>query len=134
MSARGSIVVFAVLVVLAACKNDPDSTRGVAELFLDAHYVNIDLTQAEGLVAGVASEKLAKEKHLVGDQQIDEGTRKPTVHYRLVDERPDGENRSRFIYRATFTVEGAGRFERQILLVLRREPEGWKVVNFEEFE
>ena len=39
-----------------ACHSDPESTRGVAERFLDAHYVNIDLPAAEALAAGVAKD------------------------------------------------------------------------------
>ena len=119
---------------VSACRSDPESTRGVAERFLDAHYVSIDLRAAETLAAGIAREKIGKERSLVGEQGIDESTRKPTVHYRFVEERPDDEGRSRLIYRATFSVADAESLDRRILLVLRREPEGWKVVNFEEFE
>lgn len=138
MSLSTKFLVAALLLLVASglegCRSDPESTRGVAERFLDAHYVNIDLPAAERLASGVAREKIGNERRLVGEQTIDEGTRKPTVHYRFLEERLEGDARSRLLFHATFTVASAESFERRILLVLRREPEGWKVVNFEEFE
>jgi hypothetical protein len=122
------------LAALWACRADPESSRGVAERFLDAHYVNIDLAAAAALTAGLAERKLAEERRLTAGQAIDETTRKPSVYYRLLEETSDGADRSRFVYRATFSVPGAEVFERRILLLLRREPQGWRVVNFEEFE
>ncbi|MEA2624251.1 MAG: hypothetical protein QOD06_296 [Candidatus Binatota bacterium] len=127
----------ALLVVAAtacACRPDAGSARGVAERFLDAHYVDIDLGTAEGLAAGVARNKVAEERRLTTGHRIDETTRKPTVYYRLLEQYPEGEARVRFVYRATFAVDGAGNFDRRILLVLRREQADWKVANFEEFE
>ena len=131
---RGLLALLAALALFVACRSDPDSGRGVAERFLDAHYVDIDLAIAETLTSGIAGRKIAEERRLTAGQPIDDGTRKPSVYYRLLEERPEGEDRSRFVYRATFTVPGSGEFERRILVVLKREPVGWKVVNFEEFE
>jgi hypothetical protein len=131
---RLSPIVLAASLALAACRSDPGSTRGVAERFLDAHYVAIDLAAAETFTAGLAGKKVSEERRLTEGQAIDENTLKPTVHYRLLEEHPDGEDRSRFLYQASFSVSGAGQFERRILLVLHRNREGWKVVNFEEFE
>jgi hypothetical protein len=122
------------LAVAVSCRPDPASQRGVAERFLDAHYVQIDLAAAQALTAGVAERKVAEERRLTAGYDIDAATRQPSVHYRLLEERPEGEDRSRFVYRARFSVPGGGRFERRILLVMRREEGGWKVVNFEEFE
>jgi len=45
------------LVVAAACGSDPASPRGVAERFLDAHYVQIDLPTALGFTAGIARQR-----------------------------------------------------------------------------
>lgn len=133
-SARSSFRAVAALVLFAACRTDVESSRGVAERFLDAHYVNIDLAAAEKLATGVAGKKIGEERRLVVGQEIDESTRKPMVHYRLLEESPDGVDRLRVLYRATFSVAGAGDFDRRILLLLRREEAGWKVANFEEFE
>ena len=122
------------LVALAACRSDPASPRGVAERFLDAHYVSIDLAAAEALTVGVAEKKLGDERKLVEGQAIDEGTRQPHVYYRFVEERPAGAERAHLVYRATFAVDGADTFDRRILLVMQHGDTGWKIVNFEEFE
>jgi hypothetical protein len=122
------------LVALAACRSDPASPRGVAERFLDAHYVKIDLAAAEALTVGVAERKLGDERKLVEGQAIDDSTRQPHVYYRFVEERPAGAERSHLVYRATFAVDGADTFDRRILLVMQRGDTGWKIVNFEEFE
>jgi hypothetical protein len=122
------------LVALAACHADPASNQGVAERFLDAHYVRIDLAAAQALTTGVAQKKVEEERRLVAGQEIDESTRKPSVYYRLLEEHPDGLDRSRMVYRATFSASGTSDIERRILLVLRRDDGVWRVANFEEFE
>lgn len=125
---------FGSLLLAASCTADPESLRGVAERFLDAHYVEIDLAAAQTLTTGLAERKIAEERQLTRGQVIDESTLQPSVYYRLLEERPEGDDRSRLVYQATFSVSGAPDLERRILLVLRRGSDGWKVVNFEEFQ
>ena len=125
--------VLVALLAVAACK-DPSSARSIAERFLDAHYVKIDLAAAEELTGGVAGKKLGDERRLVGENAIDEATRQPHVYYRFVEERAAGADRAHFVYVATFAVDGADTFDRRILLVLQRSEGSWKIVNFEEFE
>lgn len=120
--------------LVQSCRTDPASAQATAERFLDAHYVRIDRPTAEAIATGVASKKLADERRLVEGQMIDEATRLPNVYYRLEEERPDGEARSRLIYRVTFAVDGADTFDRRVLVLLRREADSWRVANFEEFE
>ena len=132
MPFRWGLLVVALLAV-SACK-DPSSARGVAERFLDAHYVKIDLAAAEALTGGVAGKKLGDERRLVGENAIDETTRHPHVYYRFVEERAAGAERAHLVYVATFAVDGADTFDRRILLVLQRSEGSWKIVNFEEFE
>lgn len=131
---RRALLTLAIGAVAPACRSDPTSAQATAERFLDAHYVRIDRPTAEAIAVGVASKKLADERRLVEGQSIDEATRLPNVYYRLEEERPDGEARSRLIYRVTFAVDGADTFDRRVLLLLRREAESWRVANFEEFE
>jgi hypothetical protein len=128
------VIALAGLILAGGCRSDPSSARGVAERFLDAHYVKIDLAAAAALSSGVAERKIVEERRLVGEQAIDEATRQPNVYYRFVEERPDGSERSHIVYRATFAVAGADTFDRRILLMLQRQGESWKIVNFEEFE
>lgn len=121
-----------ILLAVAACGPDSSTARGVAEKFLDAHYVRIDLAAARDVTTGVARHKLENEIRLVEGQPIDETTRKPIVHYRLLEERPDGAEAVNYLYLGSITVADADRFEQRWLVTVRRDGEGWRVSNFQE--
>jgi len=120
------------LIVAAACGSDPASPRGVAERFLDAHYVSIDLQAAATLTNGLARQKIEREIALVGDQTIDATTRKPVVHYKFLTEQPSGEDAVNFAYLGQINVPDAEGFERRWLVTVRRDGEHWLVANFDE--
>lgn len=123
-----------VLALLAsACHSDGAGARGVAERFLDQHYVHIDLQGAMPFCTGLALQKLHDEQRLTQGQQIDESTRKPTVHYRLLESKDDAEHPT-FVFEGTIDVEDAGQFKRKWLITTRRDGDQWKVSNFEEFD
>ncbi len=119
---------------LAACRTDERSAEGVAEGFVDAHYVRIDLQAAAPFCSGVALRKLQEEQRLTQGQRIDESTRKPTVRYRVIEKRAEDGNHTTFIFEGTIQVEDAGRFTRKWLITTSRSGELWKVSNFEEFD
>ena len=124
---------FLALVLLGgACRPDSASPRGAAERFLDAHYVAIDLAAALPLTTGLARAKVERERALVGDEAIDETTRKPRVWYRLLEERPLDGDGMQLLYRGTLSPEGVERFDRRWLVTVRRDADGWTVSNFEE--
>lgn len=122
----------AFLLAVAAC-TDPASPRGVAEHFLDAHYVQIDLPRALGFTAGVARRKVEQEIGLTAGQSIDASTRAPHVRYRLLEERSDGDASTSYVYEGKISVEDADTFVRRWLVTVRRADEGWRVTNFQEF-
>lgn len=123
------------LVGLAGCRGATDSPRGAIEAFLDAHYVHIDLEAAKQHTAGVAREKVEKEQHLVGDQQIDASTRKPRVTYALVEPREEADDRVSLLYEGTIHFDDGGEMSLRWLVTARREADGtWKVSNYQEFE
>jgi hypothetical protein len=124
----------AVMLLCAACHPDPSTPRGTAEGFLDAHYVHIDLPAALPLTSGLARHKVESELELVKGVTIDDTTRKPTVHYTLLEEHPDGSEAVSYVYRGSIAVDGAESFERRWLVTVRREPDGWRVTNYQEFE
>jgi hypothetical protein len=124
--------VLALACLVAACRPDSTSPRGAAERFLDAHYVAIDLKAALPLTTGLARSKVEREQALVSGVEIDETTRKPQVWYKLLEERPIGDDGVQFLYRGTMHPEDAERFERRWLVTVRRETPGWIVSNFEE--
>lgn len=120
--------------VLPACQHDPHSARGIAERFLDAHYVDINLQAATPYCTGLALSRVQDEIRLTSGQQIDESTRKPHVYYRLVEEKKRGEKSASFLYETTISVDGAGQFMKKVLLTLRQGEEGWRVANYSEFD
>jgi hypothetical protein len=130
----GTLVPGVALLLVAGCRADPSTPRGTAELFLDAHYVRIDLPAALELTSGVARRKIEDEMRLVAGQVIDEATRKPTVHYRLLEEHPDGEQAVHYVFRGRIAVEDADTFERRWMVTVRRDDSGWRVTNYQEFE
>ena len=119
---------------LAACRADPSTARGTAERFLDAHYVEIDLPRALPFTSGLAREKVEKEMALVKGVEIDDTTRKPIVRYALLEEHPDDEGGTKFLYRGKILVDGADGFERRWLVTVRPQgDEGFRVTNYQEF-
>jgi hypothetical protein len=132
-----TIATLAVAVLVAAtsggCRADPSTARGTAERFLDAHYVEIDLPRALPFTSGLARHKVEEEMELVKGVEVDETTRKPTVHYALLEEHPDGEGGTKFLYQGKIAVEGADGFERRWLVTVRQEPPGYRVTNYQEF-
>jgi len=114
------------------CTPDADSPRGVAEGFLDAHYVTLDLTAAVAYTTGLARHKVEDELRLVGDQEIDAGTLRPSVTYGMREERPEGEDRVTFLYDGKVKLEGGGSFEMSWLVNIRRQDGAWKVSNYKE--
>ena len=62
------------------CGRDLNSPQGVAEEFVDQHYVNIDLQKAKAYAVSVALAKIDDEIRLTTGQQIDASTQKPKVN------------------------------------------------------
>jgi hypothetical protein len=132
MRSRATLALSLLLVV--GCRAGADTPRGTAERFLDAHYVRIDLPSALEFTSGVARQKVENEIRLVQGQTIDETTRRPSVHYRLLEEHPDGTAAVRYLFHGSITVEDADRLERRWLVTVRFAEGGWRVTNYEELE
>ena len=123
-------MIFAVLLA-SGCGRDLNSAQGVAEEFVDQHYVAIDLPKAKALAVSVALHKIDEEIRLTSGQKIDASTQKPRVHYRLM-EKTEGEQRSTFLYEGTIQSEDSTSFTRQWLITARKEGNQWRVSNFTE--
>jgi len=130
-SRLGVATALALPLLLAGCGADPNTARGTAELFLDAHYVLIDLPRALDRTAGVARSKVEHEIELTQGHGIDDASVKPSVHYRLLEEHPDGDAAANFVYLGDVTAAGE-RFQRRWMVTVRREDVGWRVTNFQE--
>jgi hypothetical protein len=119
---------------VAGCRGSGDSPRAAIEGFLDAHYVHIDLEAAKQVTTGVARFKVEEEQRLVGDQQIDETTRRPRVSYAFAEEREATDDSVSLLYDATVHFDDGGETKLRWLVTARREDGGWKVSNYQEFE
>jgi hypothetical protein len=123
---------FLLLALLAgACGRDLTTARGVAEEFVDHHYVAIDLQKAKTLAVSVALSKINEELRLTAGQKIDASTQKPRVHYALL-EKKESEQRASFLYEGTIQSEDGTSFSRKWLITARKEGNHWRVSNFTE--
>jgi hypothetical protein len=120
-------------VLFSGCGRDLGSAQGVAEEFVDQHYVQIDLPKAKEYAVGLALEKIDDEIRLTAGQAIDASTRKPKVHYLLL-EKKEAADRISFMYQGTIQAEDAPEFTRRWLVVARKEGDGWRVSNFTEYD
>ena len=70
MTARFSIAPFLILLIslAGACGRDLGTARGVAEEFVDHHYVAIDLQKAKSLAVSIALAKVALD---IGQSPLD---------------------------------------------------------------
>jgi hypothetical protein len=127
-----AVVLTVAVCLLFACRPDTQTARGTAERFLDTHYIEINLPASKAYCTGLALHKVEEEISLTQGQVIDETTRKPSIGYRLLEEKSRGQRRASFFYEATIRVPGAGKFKKKWFLTLRRTEGVWKVSNYSE--
>ena len=130
---RTAVSLYFAIALLNACGRDLHTARGVVEEFVDQHYVHIDLPKAKEYTVGLALEKINEEMRLTSGQAIDASTRKPKIHYRLL-EKKEGERRASFLYEGTIEAEDAPAFTRRWLVAARKENNQWRVSNFTEYD
>jgi hypothetical protein len=116
---------------ISACGHDLNTAQGIAEEFVDQYYVVIDLPKAKALAVSVALSKLNEESRLTAGQTIDASTRKPRIHYKLLEKR-EGDQRATFLYEGTIQSDDNTSFTRQWLITTRKEGNQWRVSNFTE--
>ena len=116
---------------LTGCGRDLGTAQGVAEEFVDQHYVHIDIQKAKQYAVGLALEKLNQEIRLTAGQSIDASTQKPKVNYELL-EKKEGANRASFLYEGTIRSDDGTTFTRKWLIAARKEGNQWRVSNFSE--
>ena len=119
------------LLLAAACSRDMSTAQGVAEEFVDQHYVGMNLEKAKALAVSVALNKIDEEIRLTVGQQIDASTQKPRVNYTLLEKKESGQ-RASFLYEGTVRSEDNSTFTRKWLITTRKEGNQWRVSNFTE--
>jgi hypothetical protein len=116
---------------LSGCGRDLGTAQGVADEFVDQHYVNFDLQKAKAYAVSVALEKVNEEIRLTAGQKIDAATNKPKINYRLL-EKKEGERRASFLYEGTIQSDDGSSFTRKWLIAARKDADQWRVSNFTE--
>jgi hypothetical protein len=116
---------------LNGCGRDLGTAQGVADEFVDQHYVNFDLQKAKAYAVSLALDKINEEIRLTAGQKIDASTQKPKINYRLL-EKKEGERRASFLYEGTIQSDDGSSFTRQWLVAARKEADQWRVSNFTE--
>ena len=132
MTLHKSVIVLLGL-ALVACRSDERTAQGIAERFVDEHYVQINLPATKPLCVGLDLKKIEEEERLVAGQVIDDSTRKPTVHYKLIEKKEAGDRPS-FVFEGRIQIDTDDPLVRKWIVTTRREGEAWKVSNFEEFD
>lgn len=129
-----SFVAFPFLVwslFLHGCGQDLGTAQGVANEFVDQHYVNFDLQKAKAYAVSLALDKVNEEIRLTAGQKIDASTNKPKINYRLL-EKKEGERRASFLYEGTIHSDDGSSFTRKWLIATRKDSDQWRVSNFTE--
>ena len=124
---------FAWTIFLYGCGRDLRTAQGVADEFVDQHYVNFDLQKAKAYAVSVALDKVNEEIRLTAGQKIDASTNKPKINYRLL-EKKEGERRASFVYEGTIQSDDGSSFTRKWLITARKDGDEWRVSNFTESE
>jgi hypothetical protein len=124
-------ILLGMLLLSNGCGHDLNSAQGVAEEFVDQHYVQIDLAKAKKYAVSVALAKVDEEIRLTTGQQIDASTQKPRVNYQLL-EKNEGEKRATYLYEGRIQSEDGTLFTKKWLITARWEGNQWRVSNFTE--
>ena len=119
------------LLLTTGCGRDLGTAEGVAEEFVDQHYVNIDLQKAKAYAVSVALAKVNEEIRLTMGQKIDASTRMPRVNYKLL-EKNESAQRATFLYEGKIQSDDGTSFTRKWLITARKEGNQWRVSNFTE--
>jgi len=118
-------------IFLYGCGRDLGTAQGVADEFVDQHYVNFDLQKAKAHAVSLSLDKVNEEIRLTAGQKIDASTQKPKINYRLL-EKKEGERRASFLYEGTIQSDDGSSFTRKWLIAALKESDQWRVSNFTE--
>jgi hypothetical protein len=124
-------ILLVALSTAAGCTPDERTSQGVAEVFVDKQYVQIDPAAAETVCVGLALEKMKHIRKLTEGLAVDAGTKKPTVRYSIIEAKEEPDHGS-YVFEGTIYVEGDDAFSRRWIVSTRKEGNVWRVSNFNE--
>lgn len=125
-------IFFLILLAFVACTSRPPSEK-VAREFVESYYVETDLKRAEAVTDGLAQEKIRTSLALVEGQSINEGTRRPTISYDLLESRIEGGEAS-YEFRVTIQPPDFPTLQKKSRVKLREREGVWKVTQFSDYD
>jgi len=128
---RVSALLLIVGTILCGCQGLKEESRRVAEAFLDAYYVRIDLDGARQLCGQVALQKIEREIGLTKSVRVDAESGLPQVGYRLRETRRDGPIH-RYVYDLLVRPTDMEPFERTVIITVEGRGDVWVVSNYSE--
>lgn len=126
-------MVAAALAIGFSC-SESDPARSAADRFVDGYYVEIDMPRAKDESVGLARAKVERAIQLLEGVERPETDAKPTVYYRMVEERGGRGDRPGFVYELTISFGGGQTITRRALVIVREEGGLWRAANFEELD
>lgn len=117
--------------VVPGCMPNDRSSQGVAEVFVDKHYVQMDPVAAEPVCVGLALVKLQQVRKLTEGMVIDASTKKPTVRYQIIEAK-EAPGEATYVFQGTIYVEDDEPLSRRWIVSTRKDGEKWRVSNFTE--
>lgn len=115
-----------------SCASRPPSEK-VAREFIESYYVETDLKRAELVTEGLAQEKIRTSLALVEGQSINEGTRRPTISYDLLQSQIEGGEAS-YQFRVTIKPPDFPTLQKKSRIKLREREGVWKVTQFSDYD
>lgn len=131
MMSRRGFAAMLTLTASAGCAPGTDTAQGVAERFVDQHYVQMNLKSAETICTGIARDKVQKSIQLTQGVQIDDSTRKPRVSYQVTS-HGETDSEASYVFNASVQVDGADTFESRWIVLTKKVDGKWMVANFTE--
>lgn len=113
-----------------ACEKASPSQQ-LADQFMEAYYVQIDVQNALPFTEGLAKEKLAGQLKLMqGDGGSEPASGKPRVSLSLIDQKSPSEDSAIYVYQVKTHVQDVG--NRNVFVKLRKDGGKWLVSQFTE--
>lgn len=126
-----AVVAALAFILFPGGEQNKGSSVGIAEAFLDAYYVSIDLEKARQLTGGLARSEIDRQlKAIRKMSRLDKNPSK--VSYRLLNERSLGGDKKAFSFDLSVEPQDGRPFRRVVFLHLRLEERNWRVHAFRE--
>lgn len=118
---------------LSACSSKGSDPDAVANGFVDAYYIEFDLTRAKSFAVGGATRRIEEEEELVEQarKQVQVESRKARVYYDAPTKRQVEAGMVHYTYELDIRQADA-RVRRKAIVMVAKRNGAWKVVRFRE--